>query len=145
MAAAEQSFANHTRIVPLYHFGIYGILAVNLLWQAYRLVTRFSLDQVVTMLVAVALPLIALYARVFALRAQDRVIRLEERLRMQEVLPAELRGPARTLHAGQLIGLRFASDEELPELVRWVLAEDVRDRRAIKARIRSWRADHLRA
>jgi hypothetical protein len=145
MAAAEQSFANHTRIVPLYHFGIYGILAVNLLWQAYRLVTRFSLDQVVTTLVAVALPLVALYARVFALRAQDRVIRLEERLRMQEVLPAELRGPARTLHAGQLIGLRFASDEELPELVRWVLAEDVRDRRAIKARIRSWRADHLRA
>lgn len=145
MAAAEQSFANHTRIVPLYHYGIYGILGVNLLWQAYRLVTRFSLDQVVTTLVAVALPLVALYARVFALRAQDRVIRLEERLRMQEVLPAELRGPARTLHAGQLIGLRFASDEELPELVRWVLAEDVRDRRAIKARIRSWRADHLRA
>jgi hypothetical protein len=145
MAVAEQSFANHTRIVPLYHYGIYGILGVNLLWQAYRLVTRFSLDQVVTTLVAVALPLVALYARVFALRAQDRVIRLEERLRMQEVLPAELRGPARTLHAGQLIGLRFASDEELPELVRWVLAEDVRDRRAIKARIRSWRADHLRA
>jgi hypothetical protein len=145
MAVAEQSFANHTRIVPLYHYGIYGILGVNLLWQAYRLVTRFSLDQVVTTLVAVALPLVALYARVFALRAQDRVIRLEERLRMQEVLPAELRAPARALHAGQLIGLRFASDEELPELVRWVLAEDVRDRRAIKARIRSWRADHLRA
>ena len=145
MAATEQSFANHTRIVPLYHYGIYGILSINLLWQGYRLVTRFSLDQVVATLVAVALPLIALYARVFALRAQDRVIRLEERLRMEEVLPEELRGPARTLHAGQLIGLRFASDEELPELVRWVLAENVLDRRAIKARIRSWRADHLRA
>ena len=143
--AAEQSFVNHTRIVPLYHYGIYGILGVNLLWQAWRLWTHFGLDQIVTLLVAVALPLIALYARVFALRAQDRVIRLEERLRLERVLPEDLRGPARALHAGQLIGLRFASDEELPELVRWVLAENVRDRKLIKQRIRTWRPDHLRA
>ncbi len=96
-------------------------------------------------LVAIALPLIALYARVFALRVQDRVIRLEERQRLAQVLPEDLRGPARELRIEQLVGLRFASDEELPELVRWVLAEKVRDRKAIKSRIRSWRADHSRA
>ena len=144
MAAAEQNFANHTRIVPAYHYGIYGILGVNFLWQVWRLFTRFSGDQAVAVLVAIALPLIALYARVFALRAQDRVIRLEERLRLEQVLPEDLRAPARNLHPGQLVGLRFASDDELPELVRWVLAGDVRDRQAIKQRIRTWRADHLR-
>lgn len=145
MAALEQSFANHVRIVPLYHYGVYVILTVNLLWQLWRLFTRFNWDQAVAALVAVALPLIALYARVFALRVQDRVIRLEERLRYEQVLPEALRGPARGLRLGQLVGLRFASDEELPELVRWVLAEDVRDRKLIKSRIRSWRADHARA
>lgn len=145
MAAPEQSFARHTRIVPAYHYGIFGILTINLLWQLWRLVSRFGMDQVVATLVAIALPLIALYARVFALRVQDRVIRLEERLRLAQLLPEDLRAAARELRIEQLVGLRFASDEELPELVRWVLAENVRDRKAIKARIRSWRADHSRA
>jgi hypothetical protein len=145
MAAPEQSFARHTRIVPPYHYGIFGILTVNLLWQLWRFFTRFGMDQVMATLVAIALPLIALYARVFALRVQDRVIRLEERLRLAQLLPEDLRAAARTLRTEQLVGLRFASDEELTELVRWVLAENVRDRKAIKARIRSWRADHARA
>lgn len=145
MAVAEQSFANHTRIVPLYHYGVFGILGINLLWQLWRLYSHFSADQAMATLVALVLPLMALYPRTFALTVQNRVIRLEERLRLERVLPEDLRVPARGLHLGQLIALRFADDEELPELVRWVLAEDVRDRKAIKQRIRSWRADQLRA
>jgi hypothetical protein len=143
--ASEQNLANHTRIVPGYHYGVYGILALNLLWQLWRLYSRFGADQVMATLVALVLPLMALYPRTFALTVQNRVIRLEERLRLERVLPEELRGPARGLHLGQLIALRFADDAELPELVRWVLAGDVRDKKAIKQRIRGWRADHLRA
>ncbi len=145
MAAVEQSYANHRRVVPAFHFLTIGILTVNLLWQAWWAVRAFGWDRLISALVGLALLLLALYARRFALTAQDRVIRLEERLRLERLLPEDLRERARTLHLGQLVALRFASDEELPELVRWVVDGDVRDRDAIKRRIRSWRADRLRA
>jgi hypothetical protein len=145
MSAAEQSFANHRRVVPVFHFLTLGILIVNFLWQAWWTVRTFDWDRLLSALVGLALLLLALYARRFALTVQDRVIRLEERLRLERLLPDDLREAARTLHLGQLVALRFASDEELPELVRWTLDGNVRDRDAIKRRIRSWRADRLRA
>jgi hypothetical protein len=142
---SEQSYASHRRVVPGFHYLTIGILAVNLLWQAWWTLRAFSWERLVATLVAVALLLLVLYTRRFALTVQNRVIRLEERLRLERLLPEETRQRARALHLGQLIALRFASDEELPELVRWVLDENVRDVDAIKQRIRSWRADHLRA
>jgi hypothetical protein len=84
-------------------------------------------------------------ARVFALKVQDRVIRLEERLRMERLLPADLQARIEEFSVPQLVGLRFASDAELPELARKVLDEKVKEAKAIKRMVKSWRGDFLRA
>src|SRR3990172_9674884 len=90
MSDRPQTFENHARIVPLFHIVALPILALNFLWSLYRVVTRFGMDSVVALLVAFALIVVALFSRVFSLTAQDRVIRLEMRLRMRELLPADL-------------------------------------------------------
>jgi hypothetical protein len=95
-------------------------------------------------LVAAALILVALFARTFALRAQDRVIRLEMRLRLRELLPAALQPRIGEFTPVQLIAMRFASDQELPSLAERVLADRITDRRTIKKLIVAWEADHLR-
>jgi hypothetical protein len=141
----EQSFENHARYVPLYHFVALGILFLNAIWTGYLVVTAPSMGTVVGLLVAVALMLVAIYARTFALTVQDRLIRLEMRLRLLELLPADLRGRIDELTVSQLVSLRFASDAELAELTRRVLDQRLTDRKAIKRLIRQWRPDHLRA
>lgn len=140
-----QTFANHARFVPLFHFVAFGILVVNLVWHLYLMFRFFSWTSVLGALVAFALGLLAWYTRTFSLTVQDRVIRLEERLRLARLLPADLAGRIDELSVGQLCALRFASDEEVAELTRQVLADNIRNRAEIKKRIRSWRADHLRA
>jgi len=85
------------------------------------------------------------FARIFALKVQDRVIRLEMRMRLQQVLPPDLRGRIPEFAVGQLVALRFAGDAELPELARKVLDEKLTDRSAIKKMIRDWQPDELRA
>ena len=97
------------------------------------------------LLLAVALVIVYLFARAFALTVQDRVIRLEMRLRMREVLPADLLPRIPEFTRGQLVALRFASDAELPALARRVLDERLTDRKAIKQLVREWQADTLRA
>jgi hypothetical protein len=143
-AQAAQSYVTHRRYVPGFHFLTSGLLLINLIWSVVRLVRAFSVDAAVGVLTAVALVLLFLYTRQFALRVQDRVIRLEERLRLARLCP-DLGPRLEELRTGQLIALRFASDEELPDLVRRVLDERITDRRAIKEAIRSWRPDYLRA
>ena len=139
-----QTYANHTRIVPAYHMGAFPILVINLLWSAYRVVRSFSGDSAVALLVAVALLLIFFHARIFVLKVQDRVIRLEMTLRLEKLLPADLRPRIKDFTVDQLIALRFASDEELPDLARKVLAENVSTRKAIKQMIKKWNPDYLR-
>ena len=143
--AKPQSFDNHTRILPAYHMGAFGPLAINFLWSGSRVVSNFSADAVVALLVAVALLLIFFHARIFALTVQDRVIRLEMRLRLEKLLPADLRPRISELTVSQLVALRFASDEELPALARKVLSENITDRKAIKQMIQKWNPDYLRA
>ena len=140
-----QTYANHTRIVPAYHMGVFPILAINLLWSGYKVVRSFSGDSVVALLVAVALLLIFFHARIFVLKVQDRVIRLEMTLRLEKLLPADLRPRIKDFTVDQLIALRFASDEELPDLARKVLTENVSTRKAIKQMIKKWNPDYLRA
>ena len=139
-----QSFANHARLVPLYHFVALPILLINLTWSAYRAVTAFSTETAIDALVAIALVIVGLFARVFALWAQDRVIRLEERLRMEQLLPDDLKGRIGDFETDQLVALRFASDDELAELARKVLEDDIADRKSIKQLITVWRADYQR-
>jgi hypothetical protein len=96
-------------------------------------------------LLGIAFVLIFFYARTFVLTVQDRVIRLEMRLRMERLLPPELRSRVSEFTVPQLISLRFAGDDELPVLARQVLDEKLSDRKTIKRRIKNWQADFLRA
>jgi len=141
----QQNFQNHVKYVPAFHFFVLPVLLINVIWTAVRLVRQFSFGAVMTLLVAVALALGALLWRMFALTVQDRVIRLEMRLRLREILPAELRGRIPEFSAGQLAAMRFASDQELPGLARKVLDEKLEDRKAIKMLVKDWQADWLRA
>ena len=148
-----QSFDNHAKTVPGYHYALFGILVLNALWRgawAFRVFTGRVLgfsrgEATFDVLVAVALFLLAWYTRIFPLTVQDRIIRLEMRLRLREVLPAELHPRIHELTRGQLVALRFASDAELPELVREVLGGSLKEPREIKRRVKDWQPDHLRA
>jgi hypothetical protein len=140
-----QSFANHARYVPAYHGVAFGIFVVNLVWSLYVAVASFSGQAVVNVLLAFGFLLLFFYARLFAITVQDRVIRLEMRLRLAQLLPADLRSRANDLTVDQLVALRFASDGELPDLARKVLAEKLTDRKVIKQLIKNWQPDFLRA
>jgi hypothetical protein len=117
----EQNLANHTKFFPLFHFFVLPVLL------ALALIAGF------------------LSARRFALSVQDRVIRLEERLRYQRLLPADLQLRIEEFTVAQLVSLRFASDAELPALARKVLDEKMQERKAIKQLVKNWKPDYLRA
>jgi Family of unknown function (DUF6526) len=143
---SEQSLKNHVRFVPLYHFFALPMLIIHFGWSIYRWIAAgFSIDGLEWVLTAAALFLGVLYARLFALSVQDRVIRLEERLRYERILPEELGWRADELTVDQFISMRFAGDEELEQLMRKVLDDKLTKRKAIKQLIKNWRADYLRA
>jgi hypothetical protein len=140
-----QNFENHAKFVPAFHVVVLGIFTINLGWSLYRVAHAFSAESVLSLLLAIAFILLAFYSRTFALTVQDRVIRLEMRLRMLQILPAELRSRVPEFSVHQLVALRFASDAELPALAKKVLDEKLNDRKAIKKMIREWQPDFLRA
>jgi hypothetical protein len=142
----EQNFSNHGRFFPPFHFFVVPVLLINFFWSIYRWkVSGFSLDGFVSLAVALALLLGFLSARRMALSVQDRVIRLEERLRYERLLPADLRPRIGDFTVSQCVSLRFASDAELPALARKVLDEKLNERKSIKQLIKSWKPDFLRA
>ena len=142
--APAQNYDNHGKFVRPFHMVALPILLINLIFSAYVAVTSLSVDSVIALLVAFALIIVGLYARMFALGAQDRVIRLEERLRLGELLSEDQKHTIDKLTTAQLIGLRFASDGEVAGLVAAVSAEGIEDRDEIKKRVTNWRADHQR-
>ncbi len=144
-AKTRQTYANHRRFVPLYHYLAATLLFVYLLWSLWRLFRGFGVDSLMQLVLAVALALLFYYTRGFPLAVQDRLIRLEMRLRLREVLPADLASRVLEITPDQLIGLRFASDAELPGLVREVLDRKLTGREEIKKRIRDWEPDEYRA
>ena len=143
-AAPAQDYGNHRKFVPAFHYVASPILLINIIYSGYVAVTSFSVDSVIALLVAFALLIVALFARLFALGAQDRVIRLEEQLRLRNLLPPEQQSTIGELTTAQLIGLRFASDGEIPELVAAVSSEGIESREDIKKRVKNWRPDHQR-
>ena len=145
MAHTEQSYANHVRLFPPYHYFVFPVLALNFLWSIWQMISSLSLATIWACIVAAALAGLALLARVMVLVVQDRVIRLEMHLRLREVLPQDLGGRIKELTRAQLVGLRFASDGELPDLVRQVLAGTLKTSAEIKKAIKTWHADELRA
>lgn len=143
---AEQNLQNHTKFVPAFHFFVVPVFVINFVWSIFRWkASEFSLGGFESVVMAMALVVFAFVARVMALKVQDRVIRLEERLRCERLLPADLRPRIGEFTLGQLVSLRFASDAELPGLARKVLEEKVVDRKAIKLLVKDWKADYLRA
>ena len=142
----EQNFENHARFVPAYHYFAVPIFVVNFLGSLYQMwKLGFSIEGIFGVVLAAAFVVLVFRARLFALAVQDRVIRLEELLRYERVLPEELRWRSDELTVNQFVSLRFASDEELPALMRKVLDEKLAERKAIKQLIKSWRPDYLRA
>lgn len=144
MADRTQSYASHRRFHVLFHFTAIPILSINVIVKIVQAVRFPSLASAWDLVVAIALLIGLFLARYYALSVQNRVIRLEERLRLQRCLPDDLRGRIDELKTGQLIALRFCADEELPELTRAVLSGELHDRKEIKRSIRNWRPDWLR-
>jgi hypothetical protein len=142
--AEKQNYKNHTRWFPLFHFVIMPLLLGNLVWQSYQLYYDRSWDRAEWVGMAVVFVLMTLVGRLQALRVQDRLIRLEERLRFSKVLSAELAATASDLKVGEMIALRFASDDELGDLVTKVANKELKTQKEIKLAIKDWQADHLR-
>lgn len=143
---AEQNFANHTKMVPLFHYFVFPVLIVNFVASVVHLVRGHHwVEGTIGVLTAAALFLLCGYARIFALTVQDRVIRLEEQLRYERLFPEDLKARIPEFTRDQFVSLRFASDAELPALARKVLTDKLTERKAIKQLIQNWRADNLRA
>lgn len=140
----EQSFSNHTRWYPFGHFFIAPVLLLNLAYQAYALYKNYEYSHVWLLVMSFMLVCMHVAARLQALKAQDRVIRLEERLRYRELLTPELARKASELPAGMIIAMRFASDAELREIAEAAVAGKFESSKALKQAIKSWRADHHR-
>jgi hypothetical protein len=139
-----QKFENHARPVPVFALGNV-ILMVNLVGRLVDLRHGISFGSVMDVLVGAALIALFVMARNSVVTVQDRLIRLEMRLRLAGVLPADLRPRIPEFTVAQLVSMRFASDAELPILARKVLDEKLGDRKAIKQLVKDWQADYLRA
>ncbi len=140
----QQNYSNHVRWQPLVHFIIFPLLFINLVFQSVRMYQEPNWDRFFLIILSLVFIMMNVAARVQALRAQDRVIRLEESLRYSQILPADLAERASGIRLGKVIALRFASDDELPELVRQVLDGELTSSKEIKRAIKNWRGDHRR-
>jgi hypothetical protein len=144
MASTPQSYSNHTRWHPPFHFFAAPVMLVNFILSVVQLFRHPGWERGWWVVVSLALLVLTSLIRLNPLRAQDRLIRLEERLRLREVLPAELAARVGELSKGQLVALRFAPDEELEGLVRQVLEGRLTKPSEIKRAVRNWRGDYLR-
>jgi hypothetical protein len=146
-----QNLQNHTRYDPAFHFVLAPLFLANLIFRIYELVRHFMSSDagdttthlVVAVVVAFGLLLLTFKVRLYALKDQDRVIRLEERLRLQGVLAEPLRSRIPELTEGQLVALRFAPDGELTELVKSAVDKKLSSK-DIKQGICNWRPDYWR-
>jgi hypothetical protein len=143
MPDTPQTYANHGRFHPLFHFVLAPILLINLIVSIVWLVRNPGFASVWYLVMAVALFIMGTLVRVNPMKVQDRVIRLEERLRLYALLPESQRARIPELTEDQLVGLRFAPDEELPALAQRAISEHL-TRKDIKKAIVNWRPDHWR-
>jgi hypothetical protein len=145
MPKTPQTFANHAQFTPLYHFFTSPMALIFVVWSITRFFKDPSYDTGYLLVGALALFGVVSVSRLSPLRAQDRIIRLEEQLRYQRVLPAALAEKAmNTLSPRHYIALRFASDAELAGLVEKVIANPEMKGKEIKQQVKNWRADYFR-
>jgi hypothetical protein len=145
MADREQSFTSHARWLPPYHFFVIPVLLLNFLNEIRHVWLDPTRHSAWVLVVAAALLMLGFLSRTQTLTVQDRVIRLEERLRMRQLLPPDLHPHIDALTHRQLVALRFASDAELADLVRELVGGKLATQKEIKMRVKSWRPDWLRA
>jgi len=138
-----QTFANHTRIDPLFHYVLLPLFALHFFASGWKVVRQPGVDTAWMLVVALAALVAVFKIRLYALRVQDRVIRLEERLRLSQLTPEPLRSRIDEFSEAQLVGLRFASDAEIPRLVEKTLAHKL-SQADIKKAIAQWRPDYFR-
>lgn len=145
-----QTFDNHTRFDPLFHFFLLPVFGLGLVMSLIHFFAHFThsdfrenFHAFLLIVLALALLALALKTRLYSLKVQDRVIRLEERLRLMQLLPELLRSRIPELTEDQLVGLRFASDAEVPKLAERALNEKL-SRKDIKKAIQNWRPDYWR-
>ena len=143
MPADAQNYKNHTRLDPAFHFFLLPVAAINILAAIWKLWQHPGLTAGWLVILAIAGAVAVVKIRTYALKAQDRVIRLEERMRLAQLLPAAQRGRIGELTEPQLIALRFACDAEIPSLVEKTLTRNMRAR-DIKQAIVTWRPDYFR-
>jgi hypothetical protein len=138
-----QTLANHARLDPAYHFFVAPVFLFLAIAGVVHFIRRPNLHSGLMFVAAAALATLVWKVRTYALRVQDRVIRLEERLRLTALLPEALRPRIQELSEEQLIALRFASDAEIPALTERALSEKL-SRADIKKAIQTWRPDYWR-
>jgi len=138
-----QSLKNHARLDPFFHIFIAGVYVINLVYASFHLHRQPSLSSGWYLVLSVVAIVPILKLRMYPLKVQDRVIRLEERLRLQALAPEQWHAQIYRLSEDQLIGLRFASDDEVVELAKQALEHNL-NRKQIKERIKNWRADEWR-
>jgi uncharacterized membrane protein len=139
-----QSFANHTRWHSPFHFFLVPVMVINLIWAIAALVKTPDWNSAWWVVLSLALLILTFLVRTNSLKVQDRLIRLEEKLRYQQLLPAALVQQTSTLTPGQVVALRFAADDELNALVNAVVTGKLSKPREIKQAIKNWRADTFR-
>ncbi len=141
--ADHQTRENHSRIHPPFHFFFVPAILLLLAFAIYEMVHKPGIVPAAQLLLVLVVAVAGFLARTYALKVQDRVIRLEERLRLSTLLPSHLLPTIYDLSERQLVALRFASDEELPGLAERARSERL-EPKAIKASIKNWRPDHWR-
>ena len=141
--STPQSFKNHGRFDPAFHFVLFFVVIVNLVYAGIHLYRQQTISAAWYLVLSLVVIIPLLKLRTYPLKVQDRVIRLEERLRLQALAPEEWHAQIYRLTEDQLIGLRFAADDEVVELAKQALEENL-NRKQIKERIKSWRADNWR-
>jgi hypothetical protein len=145
MAERTQTLKNHARLLPPFHLFILPVLLANVLNALRHIWLSPGLNTLWAAIVAAALLTLAVVSRTQVLTVQDRLIRLEMRLRLRQILPPDLQARIGELTPAQLVAMRFACDAELPDMTRQVLAGGLGSAKAIKMAVRDWQADWLRA
>jgi hypothetical protein len=141
--ASPQNLKNHGRLDPPFHLFVMPVFAAALIIAIVHLVRHFNFHSGLMVVLAIAAIILVVKVRMYSIKVQDRVIRLEERLRLQSLAPQEWHAQFAHLSEDQLIGLRFAGDDEVVSLAKLALEQKL-TRKQIKERIKSWRADDWR-
>jgi hypothetical protein len=138
-----QTFANHTRWHPLFHFFILPVMLINFIWAIVDFVKAPGPNSGWWIVVSLALLMLTFFARTYSLKVQDRVIRLEESLRYRQILSPAALQQSSALRIPQIVALRFAADDELEALMAQTLAGSFKSK-DIKQAVKNWRADTFR-